>query len=70
MRSFSLNSFAYFAGATFVGPGIPKKGPVFRYEGSSFEEDDDDDFNPNNYDFDPITGEIFTDDEIDIEEAE
>ena len=33
-------------------------------------EDDDDDFNPNNYDFDPITGEIFTDDEIDIEEAE
>ena len=25
------------------------------------------DFNPNNYDFDPITGEIFTDDEISID---
>lgn len=60
------------AGATFVGPGIPKKGPVFRYEGFSMEDDDNDDFDPNDYDydFDPITGEIFTDDEIDSEEVE
>ena len=46
-----------------MNPGIPKKGPVFRYEGFSMEDDDNDDF-------DPIAGEIFTDDEIDSEEVE
>ena len=33
--------FNYFNRASFVGTDIPKKGPVFRYEGFSMEEDDD-----------------------------
>lgn len=56
------------AGASLVGPSIPKKGPVFRFEGSPMDEEEIDDFDPTLDDFDPFTGEIFSDDEIDKED--
>ena len=56
------------SGASIIGPTIPKKGPVFLYEGTPMSEKDMDDFDLEMDDFDPYTGEIFTDDEIDREE--
>ena len=56
------------SGASLVGPSIPKKGPVFRFEGSPMDEEEIDDFDPSLDDFDPFTGEIFSDDEIDKED--